>query len=522
MTDQPESAEVKLGGAQGRPPSLLDAVIPVVALIALIALSVYLFGLDATNGPLQVALFTAMTVAALIAHKNGYSYPAIGDAVIGGISTALGAIFILLAVGALIGVWNMSGTIPTIVDYGIRLLSPNWFYAAVAVICAITGSVTGSSWTTSGTLGVAFVGMAHIIGVSPEVTAGAVIAGGYFGDKMSPLSETTILVPSLVAGGETTGQHIREMIWTVGPSFAISLVIFLIMSLTETVSSTSSEVDQARAILGQTFNISIINLLPLVLLIFFSIRKFPAFLSIFLTTLFSGILAAFTQHDLVVKFANDPGLSTPFAVAKGIYAAMATGYVSNSGYPAVDTLFSRGGMASMMSTVWLILGALGFGAVMERAGFLDRLVQGVINKAKSGGELVATVIGTAIGLNIIAADQYIAIVLPSRTFRLEFKRRGYKPGVLSRVVEDSGTVTSVLIPWNSCGAYHTGVLGISTFDYAPYCFFNIINPIISLIYGFAGIRMEKYAPGEVPPGDEGAVPSVAVTDATPQPVGEIQ
>ena len=245
MTDQPEPAEVTVGGAQGRPPSLLDAVIPVVALIALIALSVYLFGLDATNGPLQVALFTAMTVAALIAHKNGYSYPAIGDAVIGGISTALGAIFILLAVGALIGVWNMSGTIPTIVDYGIRLLSPNWFYAAVAVICAITGSVTGSSWTTSGTLGVAFVGMAHIIGVSPEVTAGAVIAGGYFGDKMSPLSETTILVPSLVAGGETTGQHIREMIWTVGPSFAISLVIFLVISLTETVSSTSSEVDHS-------------------------------------------------------------------------------------------------------------------------------------------------------------------------------------------------------------------------------------------------------------------------------------
>jgi NhaC family Na+:H+ antiporter len=178
-------------------------------------------------------------------------------------------------------------------------------------------------------------------------------------------------------------------------------------------------------------------------------------------------------------------------------------------------------MASMMSTVWLILGALGFGAVMERAGFLDRLVQGVINKAKSGGELVSTVIGTAIGLNIIAADQYIAIVLPSRMFRLEFKRRGYKPGVLSRVVEDSGTVTSVLIPWNSCGAYHTGVLGISTFDYAPYCFFNIITPLLSLIYGFAGIRMEKYGPGEAPPDEEGAVQPVAVQNATPQPLGEI-
>jgi NhaC family Na+:H+ antiporter len=294
-----------------------------------------------------------------------------------------------------------------------------------------------------------------------------------------------------------------------------------VMSLTENVSSTSSEVDSARAVLQQTFNISAINLLPLALLIFFSIRKFPAFLSIFLTTLFSGVLAMFTQHDLVVKFADDPGLSTPFALIKGMYAAMATGYVSNSGYEAVDSLFSRGGMAGMMSTVWLILGALGFGAVMERAGFLNKIVEGVLNRARSGGELVATVIGTAIGLNIIAADQYIAIVLPSRTFRIEFKRRGYKPGVLSRVVEDSGTVTSVLIPWNSCGAYHTGVLGISTFDYAPYCFFNIINPIISLIYGFAGIRMQKYGPGEAPPDDEGAVPSLAATGATPQPIGEM-
>jgi len=175
----------------------------------------------------------------------------------------------------------------------------------------------------------------------------------------------------------------------------------------------------------------------------------------------------------------------------------------------------------MLTTVWIILGALGFGAVMEEAGFLNKLVQGVLHKARSGGELVGTVIGTAIGLNIIAADQYIAIVLPSRTFRLEFKRRGYKPGVLSRVVEDAGTVTSVLIPWNSCGAYHTGVLGISTFDYAPYCFFNIINPIISLIYGFAGIRMEKYGPGEAPPDEEGAVPLIEVKDATPQPVGEM-
>ena len=509
-----------LGGPEEpRPPSMLDAVIPVVALIGLIALSVYLFGLDSTNGALQVGLFTAMSIAGLIAHKNGHSYPALGNAVIGGISSAMGAIFILLAVGALIGTWNMAGTIPTIVDYGLRLLDPNWFYPLVVIICAITGSITGSSWTTAGTLGVAFVGIAQVMGLSPEIAAGAVISGAYFGDKMSPLSETTILVPSLV-GGVTTAQHIRAMAATVGPSILISLVLFFLISLTTDVAASTAEIEAARATLGEAFNISLVCLLPLVLLIAFSIIKFPAFLSIFLTAIFSGVLAIFTQPDLVIRFAGDPDLSKPLAYIKGIYAAMATGFVSSTGIEAIDSLFSRGGMSGMLSTVWLILGALGFGAIMERAGFLDKLVSSVLAKAKSGGALVATVIGTAIGLNIIAADQYIAIVLPSRMFRLEFKRRGYKPTVLSRTVEDSGTVTSVLIPWNTCGAYHTGVLGISTFAYFPYCFFNIINPILSLIYGFTGFHMEKYAPGEAPPVDEAVILPPIEEAAVLQPAGE--
>ena len=215
-------------------------------------------------------------------------------------------------------------------------------------------------------------------------------------------------------------------------------MIFFLISLTTDVAASTAEIEAARATLAEAFNISLVCLLPLVLLIAFSIIKFPAFLSIFLTAIFSGVLAIFTQPDLVIRFAGDPDLSEPLAYIKGIYAAMATGFVSSTGIEAIDSLFSRGGMSGMLSTVWLILGALGFGAIMERAGFLDKLVSSVLAKAKSGGALVATVIGTAIGLNIIAADQYIAIVLPSRMFRLEFKRRGYKPTVLSRTVEDSG------------------------------------------------------------------------------------
>ncbi len=516
MSDQHPNGQVA-EPQEPRPPSLLDALIPVLALIGLVALSVYLFGLDSFAGPLQVAILTAMVIAGLFAHKNGYSYLVLGDAIIGGISTALGAVFILLAVGALIGTWNMAGTIPTIVDYGLRLLDPSWFYVAVVVICAATGSVTGSSWTTAGTLGVAFVGIAEVMGLSPEIAAGAVISGAYFGDKMSPLSETTILVPSLV-GGLTTGQHIRAMMWTVCPALGLALLIFLGISLTEDVSASSADVDAARATLGEVYNISVVCLLPLAVLIGFSVIKFPAFLSIYLTALFTGFLAIFTQHDLVVRLADDPDLSEPMALVKGIYTAMATGFVSTSGSENVDALFSGGGMSGMLNTVWLILGALGFGAIMERAGFLNKLVQGVVAKAKSGGALVATVIGTAFGLNVIAADQYIAIVLPARTFRLEFKRRGYKPQVLSRVVEDSGTVTSVLVPWNTCGAYHTGVLGVTTFEYLPYCFFNIFNPIISLIYGFTGFRMEKYAPGEAPPADEDAADSPVEEAAILQPI----
>src|SRR4051794_36830893 len=279
--------------ASPRPPTLVDALAPVVVLIVLLFLAMVLYGVDAANGPLQVALLVSAAFAGLVAYKNGYTFAVLQEAVISGVSSAMGAIFILLAVGALIGTWNMAGTIPTVVSYGIAVLKPSIFYAAVALICAVVGMVTGSSWTTAGTLGVAFIGMAPILGMSTTIAAGAIISGAYFGDKMSPLSETTILVPSLV-GGVTTAQHIRNMIYTVGPAFAISTVIFLIISLKQDVTATVNT-DEARATLGQIYNISIINLLPVALLVFFSVKKFPAFLSIYITAIFSGLLATLTS-----------------------------------------------------------------------------------------------------------------------------------------------------------------------------------------------------------------------------------
>jgi NhaC family Na+:H+ antiporter len=486
-------------------PSLLDAVLPVVVLIGLIALTISLFGVSATDGPLQVALLLSASFAALVALKNGYRSAEIADAAIGGVATAMSAIFILLGVGALIGTWNMAGTIPTVVDYGVRLLNPNVLYLATAIVCAVVGLVTGSSWTTAGTLGVAFVAMAKVMGLSEEIAAGAVICGAYFGDKMTPLSETTILVPKVVGGGLTVGQHIRNMFWTAGPALGISLVIFLVLGLNEEPTNAVST-DAALDVLRSVFNTSPVSLLPLVLLVIFTLRKVPPFLAIMGSALFAGILACFTQWHVVKAFVNDPTLGPVATGIKGIYAAMATGYVSKTGNPAVDTLFSRGGMASLLTTVWLVLAALSFAAIMEHAGFLERLLRPVVAHAPTRGRLIAAVNASGVGLNVIAGDQYVADVLPARMFANEFERRALAPQVLSRAVEDSGTVTSVLVPWNTCGAYISGVLGVSTASYFPYCFFNLLSPVLDVVYGFVGFKVPQREAEEVPPA-RAAVPS---------------
>ncbi|HEX7309726.1 MAG TPA: Na+/H+ antiporter NhaC family protein [Gaiellaceae bacterium] len=484
------------GSREPRAPTLLDAILPVLVLIGLIAMTIALFGISATDGPLQVALLLSAAFASLMALKNGYTSAAVADAAIGGVTTAMSAIFILLAVGALIGTWNMAGTIPTVVDYGVRLLNPTIFYLTTAAICAIVGMVTGSSWTTAGTLGVAFVGMSKVMGLSEATAAGAVICGAYFGDKMTPLSETTILVPKLVGRGLTTGQHIRNMFWTAGPALGISLVIFLVLGLTATPAGGVST-DAALEVLEHEFNITVLNLLPLALLVVFTLKKVPPFLAILGSALFAGILACFTQWSVVKAFVDEPGRSAVGIAIKGIYAAMATGFVSKSGNAAIDQLFSRGGMASLLTTIWLVLAALSFAAIMEHAGFLERLLQPVVAHAPTRGRLIAAVNGSGVGLNVIAGDQYVADVLPARMFRSEFERRDLAPQVLSRAVEDSGTVTSVLVPWNTCGAYISGVLGVSTASYFPYCFFNLASPILDVIYGFVGFKVPS-SPREPP------------------------
>ncbi len=475
-----------------REPSMLDALIPLFFMILLLVASIVLFGIDAATGPLQVALFMSAVVAAVVAHKNGHSWQKLGEEIVKGISLAMSAILILLMVGSLIGVWNMSGTIATMVYYGIKFIDPSWFYFAAALLCGVVGLVTGSSWSTAATLGVAFIGMASAIGASPAITAGAVISGAYFGDKMTPLSETTILTPQIV--GSNVYTHIGSMAKASVPAYLITLVLFFFIGRNADVGAVPVDTTATLQALASSYHISLLNLLPVLVLLLLGIRKYPAFLSILIGTLAGALVAVVMQPQIITAFANDPSLGYGLAAVKSVWMAMANGFTATTAYEQINTLFSGGGMSSMLTTVWLILGAMSFGAMMDYGGFNNRLITPLIGRVKSVGGMIATVMLTSLGFNIIAGDQYIAIVLPARMFMLEFRKRGLHPETLATAVENSGTVTSPLIPWNSCGAYMSATLGVSTFVYFPYCFFNFINFLLGMIFGFAGINVMRLDP----------------------------
>lgn len=476
-----------------REPSYADAIVPLLVLAILISGSIALFGLAATSGPLQVALLVTTMVTAGIVLKNGHSWEAVASAASRGLASVSTAIFILLAVGALIGTWNLAGTIPTMVYYGIQLISPDWFYVATLFICAAISLGIGSSWTTAGTIGVGLVGLSLLLGLSPAITAGAVISGAYVGDKLSPLSETTILTAQIVKVDIYT--HLRAQVWTSVPAFMVAAVVFTLIGLFSARTQTdgaalSSELDQLKDL----FWITPLNLVPLVFLVVASLRKVPPSLAIMGSALLAGLMAAVMQPGVVLGFVDAPSLSTPAAFVKGAWMAMANGFVANTGSPALDMLLSRGGMDSMLMTIWLIIGALAFGTLLDEFGLLSKLITPILLRAQTTGKLIATVASTALGLNIIAGDQYIALVLPARMFQAEFHSRGLAGQNLSRVCADAGTVTSPLVPWNSCGAYMSAVLGVPTLAYLPFCFFNLASPLLSVILGFTGFKITRVAP----------------------------
>ncbi len=540
-------------------PTLLDALIPILSIIVMLAASVYFYGPDSSYGANQIALILGTAIASIVGFKNGYTWKEIEYGISQGVSTAFGAILILMMVGSLIGAWIISGTVPTMIYFGLQLLDPSIFYMAACLICAMVSISIGSSWTTAGTVGVALIGIAVGLEMSLAITAGAIISGAYFGDKMSPLSDTTNLAPAVA--GTDLFTHIRHMVWTTVPSIVIATVIFAIIGFTQESSQKPADLGNTIAILEQEFNISFWALLPLALVLFLAFKKVPAFLTLLIGSLVGGIFAVILQPALLertvessryscepvsvemakscevakvesvnnvltatVNYTDSSDSSQSLSVAlsggasdqlistnqagesiefdfsarstatnmlDGVWRALFSGYQSNTGDESVDSLLSRGGMASMMNTIWLILTALTFGAVLETTGLLKRVVESILSLVKGTGSLVSAVIGTCITTNIIAADQYIAIVLPGRMFRAEFKRRQLAARNLSRTLEDSATMTSPLIPWNTCGVYMAGVLGVPTLVYLPFCFFNIMSPVISIIYGITHFKITR-------------------------------
>lgn len=475
-------------------PTLLDALLPVLFLILMLSLSVFLYGDDSSYGANQIALIMAAGLAGLIGFKNGHGWKTIEAGIVAGISAALGAILILLAVGSLIGTWILAGTVPTMIYYGLQLMHPSIFYAAACVICILVSISIGSSWTTAGTIGVALIGIAQGLGLSMEITAGAIISGAYFGDKMSPLSDTTNLAPAVA--GTDLFTHIRHMVWTTVPSITFALLMFLIIGLTQSNPLEEIQLGGTLETLDTNFNITLWSLLPLLLVLGMAGKGMPAFPTIMTGALVGGVFAAILQPDAIKAFVTSEVPVAPLIMTiDAVWQALFNGFSIETGNGSVDDLLSRGGMSSMLNTVWLILCALTFGAVLERTQLLERLVIAALSMVHSTGSLIVTVICTCIGINIVAADQYIAIVLSGRMYKAEFKRRKLDPRNLSRTLEDSATITSPLIPWNTCGAYMAGTLGVATLAYLPFCFFNLVNPLVAAFYGMYNIKIEPLAEG---------------------------
>ncbi|WP_297971626.1 Na+/H+ antiporter NhaC family protein, partial [uncultured Amaricoccus sp.] len=399
-----------------------------------------------------------------------------------------------LAVGALIGTWALSGTLMAMVYYGLKLLDPNYFYMSACLIAAFVAVSIGSSWTVAGTIGIGLMGVAQKMGLDPAIAAGAIISGAYFGDKSSPLSDTANL--ACAAAGANLYDHVRESLWTSAPALAVAVLGFWLLG-----ARGDFDASGIAAGIEAAFHPSLVHFLPLVLVLALALLRWPPFVTIFIGALAGGLLAVVAAPERVVAFAGGD-LPHGLALLKGIWAALATGYVSTTGEPAVDELLTRGGMSSMLGTVWLILVALAFGGIVEKAGVLDRLIGPVIAAARSVGALVAALVGAAFATNVLASDQYIAVVLPGRMFRGAFAARGLAPVVLSRALGDSGTVTSPLIPWNSCGAYMAATLGVATTAYLPFAFFNLLNPFVSIAFACLGLRMLRQATpsGPVPTG----------------------
>lgn len=469
-------------------PSPLLSLIPLLVLMGLLFITIHLFGSDALGGASQIVLLTSAAVCAFIAvvfcKVRWKEIEASITKNVFGISIA---IFILLLIGALSGSWMISGIVPTLIYYGMQIIHPSFFLVSACIICAIVSVMTGSSWTTVATIGIALMGIGEAQGFSPGWIAGAIISGAYFGDKISPLSDTTVLASTVTNTPLFT--HIRYMMYTTVPSIIITLIIFTIAGFT-TNSVGTDQVAIFSAVLSEKFNISLwLLIVPLVTGILIA-KKAPPLVTLFVSAALGGVFALIFQPHLLLEIASmaDAGALAKY---KGLIITFYGSTSLETGNAALNDLISTRGMSGMMDTVWLILCAMCFGGAMTASGMLESLTSVFLRFMRRPVEIVASTVFSGILLNICTGDQYMSIILTGDMFKDIYKKKGYESRLLSRTTEDAVTTTSVLVPWNTCGMTQATVLGVATFTYLPYCFFNLLSPLMSIIIAAIGYKIYR-------------------------------
>jgi NhaC family Na+:H+ antiporter len=443
------------------------SILPVAITVALLGFGILAYGAD-----VHIPLIIGAAVAALIAvYVLGFTWKEIEEGIVDSIGSTMQAILILAIIGILIGTWIGGGIVPTMIYYGLQILSPTFFLAASVVLCSVIALATGSSWTTAGTVGVALIGVAQGLGISVPLAAGAIISGAYFGDKISPLSDTTNLAPGMA--GSQLFDHIKHMLYTTTVSYGITLIIFIVLGLQyRGAVLDTTEINGILTAISEVYIINPLFLIVPVIVIVLVAMKVPAVPGLIIGCVLGGICTIYQGGDFgyILDIAN-------------------YGTVSETGHAVVDELLTNGGMQNMMWTISLIMCALTFGGVLEKTGMMAAIAKKLLLLAKSTGSLILVTAVTCLFVNTLCGDQYLAIALPGKMYKDTFAERGLAPRNLSRILEDSGTVTSALIPWNTCGATMSTFLGVPTLSYLPYAFFNILSPIVSVVFAYMGISI---------------------------------
>lgn len=471
-----------------KPPTLLQSIIPIIVLIGLISCNVLLLGNDTLSGANQLALLFASAVAVFISWRNGIKWTDTMQGMIHTLIAAIPAILILLVIGMLSGTWMLSGIVPSMIYYGLNILEPSYFLPATLILCSIISVAVGSSWSTIATIGVALLGIGKALGFSEAIVAGAIISGAYFGDKISPLSDTTNLASAVTETPLFT--HIRYMMYTTVPSMLLTIGLFVLLTFVGNQSGSDNTSQEIQNTISSFYHVSPWLFIVPIITIFMIVKKIPAVPVLFIGALLGAITAIIAQPDVIASLTPDGKFSLT-----GVYTVLAkclygTTEVS-TGNPAVDNLLTTGGMGGMLNTIWLIITAMMFGGIMEAGQFLEKIMITITKKVSSTGGLVSATAGTTILFNLTAGDQYMAIVIPGKMFAKSFRQARLAPQVLSRTLEDSGTVTSVLIPWNTCGATQASILGVATAVYAPFAFFCYLSPIMTVVYAWLNIKIKR-------------------------------